>query len=343
MIPLKLKIEPSVNQSLLRAGDTITNITNGRKGFVIKEVHAGYVIVDMNLEMSAKDHVVCLSRVLPDHEVTVYVDKPPEIVTIKQPIKLDSTDLSVYDHAPCNVPVWANIFRKPSAVFDRAHWAESEEADKYIYIPNCTRFRGQDAEDSTSNSIYTEVMLNSYKLMCRQAEINPVVRLMSGQELPALSITPAQALQPNKVSEMVSGLAGSFLVDFDDSKYGKLFLQTIAALDQDYYHTETARMNVLSKSEFILSGKFSHTYNQRFVKQFLALVNNYYAPELAEAFGETVTEAATSLVGILRTMVIEGKVLEDSLESFKERAWSASLGQHIELLTELYNKAGDRG
>lgn len=291
----------------------------------------------MSEHLTIAQHREALEQNLPG--VSVELVEPATKKTAQlQTLNLDSVDL--VNFKPKNVPVWGNIFRKPPPVFDRGRWGTSEVSDEYIYIPNCSKYGGEEAEDFNSNAMYTQVMLSAYKLMCLKEDINPLVLLRDGSEYHVEELLTRHGVRNSAPGERAAGLANSCLVDFDDSKYGKVFLEAVAAVPAVEISREPARRTVLSKCEYILAGKRSHTYNQRFVKTYLELLADEHKNEFNEMFKERSGEAQANIVGIFRAMVMDGFVLDEGSEIFEARLWAASMGDSTDFLLRVYREAG---
>lgn len=317
----------------LKAGDTINYV--GEVMDVIS-VTEGVVSIAMSSNLSIIDHRLALSMACPHETFTLLEEQSQrETKAHLQNLNLDAVDLVNFKSK--STPVWNSLFVKPPPVFDRRHWASTEESDSYIYIPNCTKYAGEETEDFNSNAMYTQIILNSYKLMCEEEGINPMVRLASGAELPVLSVETRHGVRNDMPGERAAGLANSTLVDFDDSKYGTKYLECVVNLGSRFVAKEPARRTVLAKCEYILAGKMSHTYNQRFVKYFLDSLNEIYAIEFEGMFKNNSIEAQASIVGILRAMVMDGFVLEESVAVFEAKLWAMNLGHASEFLLRVYN------
>lgn len=294
------------------------------------------VAVTMSENLTIGQHKAALEQSLPGAGVQLLEAAPKKKVQLQE-LNLDSVDLVNFKAK--GVPVWASVFKKAAPVFDRGNWGLSEESDEYIYIPNCTKYGGEEAEDFNSNAMYTQVMLTAYKLMCEKRKIDPLVRLLSGVELNVSQLETRHGVRNSHPGERAAGLANSYLVDFDDSKYGKDFLEAVAAIPAHRISREPARRTVLSKSEYILAGKMSHTYNQRFVKTFLELLSTEHAAEFNNMFKDKAGEAQANVVGIFRAMVMDGFVLDEGKDTFEARLWAASMGDSAPFFMGVYSEA----
>ncbi len=317
----------------IRGGDTITYVGEPLE---IISVEGGVVAIGMSPNLSIVDHKLALSMAC-CHETFTLLEEQSQKETKAhlQNLNLDAVDLVNFKSK--TTPVWNSLFVKPPPVFDRRHWAGTEESDSYIYIPNCTKYAGEETEDFNSNAMYTQIILNSYKLMCEEEKINPTVRLVSGVELPVTSVETRHGVRNDMPGERAAGLANSTLVDFDDSKYGTKYLECVVKLGSKFVAKEPARRTVLAKCEYIFAGKMSHTYNQRFVKTFLDSLNEIHAIEFENLFKSNSVEAQASIVGILRAMVMDGFVLEESVAVFEAKLWAMNLGHASEFLLRVYD------
>jgi len=331
MMVLDFKAVPADNlHQMALGGITYAGIT-----LKVSSVVGDVISLEMNEELSIADHKLALSMAAPTEVFTLIPvqgrSKPkPKL----RELNLDAVDLVNFESK--RVPVWDNLFKKPAPVFDRGHWAATEESDSYIYIPNCTKYSGEETEDFNSNAMYTQIMLNAYKLLGKEVGINPVVRLCSGVEMLLKDVEPRHSVRNDTAGERAAGLANSTLVDFDDSKYGTAFLDCVVRLDSRHVAKEPARRTVLAKCEYIFAGKMSHTYNQRFVASLLEAISGGYESQFSEKFGSNAPEVQACLVGILRAMVMDGFVLEESISVFESKLWAANLGDSAEFLMEIY-------
>jgi len=333
LIPIKLRItkKPEDLQELVSA------ITVGGQPLKVLSVLEEQVTIAITLSTPPVLVIDEIKKALSNSDVSVW-EEPPLKVTVAEiaSMKLDPVDVvNVVTRA---MSVWDVIFKKPPPVFDRNHWAELEVSDKFIYIPNCTRFKGPSAEDYNSNAMYTQIMLAAYQNVCRARGVNPLVRLQNGRELPMLTLQAFHGSQTHLEGERAAGLANSVLVDFCDEDMGSDFIAAVSLLEEDDFQSEPARQTVLAKSELILAGKSSHMYNQRFIKEFYQLVSVNYAQDLGEIFGANEVQAQSATLNIFRGMVIDGFVLEDSLEEFKARLWASGLGQYEGFLGNIYSE-----
>lgn len=239
--------------------------------------------------------------------------------------------------------VWDTLFKKPPPVFDRQHWAELDVSDKFIYVPNCTRYEGAGAEDYASNSMYTLVMLNAYQAVCKAHGINPLVHFVTGAEVPVLILDSFHAVQTHIEGERASGFVDSVLVDFNDAWLAEDFIKQVSLLTSEQCQSEPARQTVLAKAELILAGKSSHVYNQRFVKDVISLLTVNYANEMTLLFKANGPQARTTLINLFRGMIIDGFVLESSIEEFKQRLWTAGLGEYQDFICKVYEEVTPDG
>ena len=134
-------------------------------------------------------------------------------------------------------------------------------------------------------------------------------------------IYPRHGSQYRVVGERAARLANSTLMDFDDSGYAASFCASILALPPDQYESDAVRCRVLAKVEHILYGRSSRVYNQRFISKMLA---------------HRLPGGPEPVIAVLKSMVSEGLVLEDSIGVFEKKMYlSDSYGQLPDLL-EIY-------
>lgn len=336
-VPLKIGVEKPLQTHTLP-----TKIPLAGTSFDVLQEEDSFIIIDLNLSFSLDRHIEALNKEASHSKFFVW-QEPKKVTTVPVMAALDlkTEDMPSLCEFSLTIPVWASIFKKPPPVFDMNKWAESQQFDNFVYVPNCTKHSSAQAEDCTSNSNYTQVMLNAYQSMCETNGINPVVCLPNDRTKRVLSLSTFDAVQPGVEGQRVAGLAGSSLLDFDDSKYARDYLTAITALAPEKYSREPARRTVLAKSEFILAGRFSHTYNQRFVKGFLEALSRVFHEEFSCAFKDKETEVQTTLVGIMRNMVMSGLVLVDEYEDFERRLWALNLGGSSELIMKIYRSVGE--
>jgi hypothetical protein len=96
------------------------------------------------------------------------------------------------------------------------------------------------------------------------------------------------------------------------------------ALRPYQYESESVLRTVLAKAEYILMGKTSHTYNQKFMKRFM------------ERFEDADQSNADRVLHILSGMITEGLILEDSREQFKARIIRGRLDADLDALMYIF-------
>jgi len=332
-IPIKLQVTPAATG----LQDAITEAMEG-KPLNVLSVDGDAVVIGIDTHTTPVMALNYLAEKLPGCDIRFYPDRVSAQHTSE--VHLDPTiDLvDIVNIKPKASRVWSAIFKKPPPVFDRQHWADSGVSDKFIYIPNCTRFEGPSAEDYNSNSMYTQIMLEAYQDVCRKRKVNPLVRLESGAEVPVLNLRPFQASQTHKPGERASGFANSTLVDFDDGAFAKDFITAVSLLRPDQFTTEPAKQTVLAKSELILAGKASHIYNQRFMKDYFSILTVNYAEDVKEEFKTNATQAQSTILNIFRGMVSDGVVLEAGIEEFKSRLWLSGMGEYVDFVCKIYQE-----
>lgn len=329
-IPLKLQVTP--------ADENIKGAVEQLKPLVVLSVEGDALTVGIDAHTTPHMALDILVEGLPGYTIRFYPDKQAISQAADMHINPTIDTVDVVNINPEASEVWNAVFKKPPPVFDRQHWAESAVSDKFIYIPNCTRFEGQSAEDYNSNSMYTQIMLEAYQDVCRARQVNPLVRLHTGTEIPVLSLKPFQASQTHIPQERASGFANSTLVDFDDGSFAKDFITAVSLLRPEQFTTEPAKQTVLAKSELILAGKASHMYNQRFMQNFFTLMTVNYAEDLDEVFKTNATQAQTTILNIFRGMVSDGTVLENGIEEFKVRLWHNGMGEYEDFVCKIYQE-----
>lgn len=234
---------------------------------------------------------------------------------------------------PLNKPIWQSVFRKPSPVIDLQHWLATGEADEYVYVPNDASKSIVEAEDTVSNSMYTEVLVNAYKKMAKRLGINPLVKMLDGITVPLMNLTPMWGTQPHPVGERSARLANSTLVDFDDSAYASDYITAICDLECHEFEKEPIRKRVLAKVEHILMGRTSHTYNQRFVHN---LYEKLMHQSVDSAWAQNRIGVTNTVLGILKQMLLEGVVMEDSMDMFITRLNNFGYAKYQEDFEKLF-------
>jgi hypothetical protein len=293
--------------------------------------------------------VVSIQQLVARYIEQLSVDNPDILFSLSEadsvtlggpgPVDVADIDVDVKKLAILGKPIWNSLFKKPVPVMDRSKWAESQDSDEYVYLPNCTRYRGNDAEDFNSNTLYTEVLLEAYKAMCESCGINPVVRTKKGMEIPVLDVETYRSLQTTCIGERASGLVGSTLIDFDDSKYAKKFITCIQDLDPDLVTNQPAKQTVLAKVEHILAGKSSHIFNQRLMQNVFSLMSVLYFEDIQELYKDRSGDVVCRVADILKCMVDSGFVLQKSHIEFQTRLQSGGLSHGAELLLKIFNEA----
>jgi hypothetical protein len=287
------------------------------KGLVIKvigrtETGLG---VSMNPDLSYTDHVAAVASFIEGGS------KATKEIRIEMP--LDPIDLDSMEEA--GVPVWDSIFRKPEPVTDLTYWSNTPFVDQFIYLPNSIRKQGVDSEEYIANAQYTEVLANAYSTMCWNVGIQPVALLADGQtQVRCWMVQAHDGSQLSTEGSRSARLANSRLWDFDDSRYAKDFLKAIMSLKPHQYESDSILRTVLAKAEYILMGRTSHTYNQKFLKRFL------------EKFDTADTSSMDIVLHMLSSMIAEGKVLEDSAEEFRVRIIRARMDSQLDTLMDIF-------
>jgi len=332
-IPIKLQVTPSSNNL-----QTVLIKKLDEKLLTVLSVEGDAVILGIDVDTPPVTALEVVAESLPQCNVRFYPDKASALQATE--IHLDPTidSVDIVNIKPEAAHVWSAIFKKPPPVFDRQHWADSPVSDKFIYIPNCTRFEGPSAEDYNSNAMYTQIMLEAYQDVCRKRKVNPLVRLAAGAEVLVLNLKPFQASQTHIPGERASGFANSTLVDFDDGIFAKDFITAVSLLKPEQYTTEPAKQTVLSKAELILAGKASHMYNQRFMKDYFSLMTVNFAEDLEEEFKGNSTQAQATILNIFRGMVADGIVLESGIEEFQARLWQSGMGDYADFVCKIYQE-----
>lgn len=257
---------------------------------------------------------------------------------VEPQVELNPSDPQLEGLKPTGKLIWDSVFTKPAPVANLSQWANLDIADSYVYLPNdLSKPLGQQ-EEATSNSMYTEVLVNAYVRLCRQEGIKPKVQLSCGLVLPVDTLSPFQGTQHNVPGETASRLANSSLVNFDDRNYAVEFIACICDLDSWEYESEAVRRRVLSKVEHILMGRTSHTSNQRVIH---ALYNRFiYELEENDPWAADRVGIARCVMGVLKQMVTDGYVLADSTDIFIHKMTALGFGLFSQALTEVYNQYG---
>lgn len=331
--PVKLQVTPVAEDLKQLLEDSVTG-----KPIVIVSIKGDLVTVGIDMDTTPVMALHVIAEALPGSDVRFYPDKPSPLLATEVRLGTTIDTVDVVNIKPKAPHVWNAIFKKPPPVFDRQHWADLDISDKFIYIPNCTRFQGESSEDYNSNTMYTQVMLEAYQDVCRARKVNPLVRLQKGAERPVLSLKPFQASQTHLPGERASGFANSVLVDFDDGYLAKDFITAVSLLGPEKYTTESSKQTVLAKSELILAGKASHMYNQRFMKNYFMLMTVNYAEDAEQVFKGNSAQAQATLLNIFRGMVSDSAVLESGMEDFKSRLWHSGMGEYQDFVCKIYKE-----
>lgn len=281
----------------------------------------------------------------PNEQITEEIDRLiaeqdlefQELQKITEPqIELNLTDPSLDSMVPTGLKVWDSCFVKLPPVVDLEQWMATKEADGCVYLPNDSSKYGDDAEQTLSNSLYTEVMVEAYILMCQRLTIKPRIQLASGAVIPFNELCPMAGTQHTVPGERSARIANSKVLDFDDSGYAKEFIQAICDLKPWQYDKEPVRRRVLAKVEYILMGRTSHTYNQRFIH---ALYNSFVNDTSEVPWAKHRVAVASCVMAILKQMVVEGLVLEDNKELFLVRIRKMGFGAYSEPIGIIYDNA----
>lgn len=265
------------------------------------------ITIELNEDLTIRDHLEAIRSTL---SVEVSKEKP----VIVQPVVefvMDSDDLNL--RKTLDKPVWQSVFKKPEPVMDLAEWSQSATSDNFVYLPNTMRSDDSQYEEAMHNGYVTEVLVNAYKRMCYDKNINPTILLQNGTRIQARHLQPSHGLQA-MVGNRAGRLANSKLDDFDDSEYAGAFIHELIHLAPHLYESKPVHRRVLAKVEHILLGKSSHIYNQKFIGKFF---------ERAEI---TQNDQAEKLLSVLKAMVIEGLVLEDSETQFHVKMRDCGMG-----------------
>ena len=243
-------------------------------------------------------------------------------------VTVNTAEEDLYTMLPLGKLVWNSVFRKPPPVGDIKAWATSAESDEYVYVPNNLAKEGDEAEAFMANAHCTEILTEAYRTMCASQGISPRVATQDGTVFLCDSVKGHYGAQYKVVGEKASRLANSTLIDFDDSAYAVEFIRQIMSLRKDQYESEAVLRRVLAKVEHILMGRSSHTYNQRFIQKFLDLLD--------QQEDECDGVSRDKILSIFQTMLLNGVVLEDSIEDFTARAVRAGLRDKLPLLKETF-------
>jgi hypothetical protein len=288
----------------------------------VVSVTGGGLNVNMNPNLAWVDHEEAVREAIRGHPPAHRLSFVPETA-----IAVEDLDAM----QPAEVPVWDSLFRKPAPVVDLFGWVESPLADQFIYLPNQIRKQGADAEEYITNAQYTEVLTNAYRVMCLSLGIHPEALLEDGQtRIACWTVQPHEGAQLSYEGARSARLANSRLYDYDDSAYAKDFLRALIGLSRDQYESESIHRTVLAKAEYILMGKTSHTYNQKFMRRFVTLF---------EALDGTISDR---VLNILSGMLADGLVLEDSVEEFKARVIRGRLDGDLDQLLKIYGECHEQ-
>ena len=285
--------------------------------FRISHYSEGKLTIELSEELTIRDHLDAIRGTL---GVEVSKEKP----AILQPVVefvLDSYDLPL--RPGLEKPVWQSVFRKPEPVLDMSEWCHSAASDNYVYLPNTLRSDDTQYEEAMHNGYVTEILINTYKRMCVTKKIHPTVLLTNGLRVEARSLMPSHGYQA-VIGNKAGRLANSVLDDFDDSEYVHDFILELINLPFYMYESKPAHRKVLAKVEHILLGKSSHIYNQKFIAKFF---------EKAEI---TQVDQAEKLLSVLKSMVIDGLVLEDSDTQFHVKMRDCGMGDDALKFLRIY-------
>lgn len=275
--------------------------------FRITSQGEGKLTVELNEDLTIRDHLEALRSAL---GVDVSKEKPPTLQPIVEFV-MGSDDLNL--RQVLDKPVWQSIFKKPDPVLDLSEWCQSQVSDNYVYLPNVLRGDQVPYEEAMHNGYVTEVLVNTYKRLCEAKDISPTILLTNGTRIPARSVMTSHGMQATP-GNRAGRLANSVLDDFDDSEYARDFIQELIHLPAYLYESRPIHRKVLAKVEHILLGKSSHIYNQRFIAKFF------------ERADITQTDQAEKLLSVLKAMVIEGLVLEESENQFHVKMRDCGMG-----------------
>lgn len=251
-------------------------------------------------------------------------------------VEINVSDPFLDAMVPVGKKIWDSIFVKPMPVVNVNNWLQGIESDDYVYVPNDSSKRPEEQEESLSNAMYTEIMVNAYRLLCERKNINPKIRLQNGIVMQAKSIRPVHGTQHTILGEKSSRLANSKLEDFNDSAFAKDYIECICDLEESQFEKESIRRRVLSKVEYILMGRTSHTYNQRFIH----LLYDKFVNQVGEddPWVNHRVPLTHCILGTLKQMVVEGLVLEDNMELFLLRLKGAGFGDFQEGVSRVFNQ-----
>lgn len=260
---------------------------------------------------------------------------------IAEPVlELNPSDPYLEAMVPIGKKIWDSIFVKPTPVVDLQQWLHTSESDEYVYLPNDASKMSWESEQFTSNAMYTEVMVNAYNLLCQRKDIRPKARLVNGLTVSLRGLTPIQGSQHTVPGENASRLANSKLIDFDDSGFATDFLECICDLRTDQYESEPIRRRVLAKVEHILMGRTSHTYNQRFIHALYNRFVNELMPD--DPWADHRVPLTNCILSVVKQMVMDGLVLEDSKEIFLHKLQAMGFGEFSGALSKVFDQCGGR-
>jgi hypothetical protein len=258
-----------------------------------------------------------------------------EIDVLEPKISINIHDPAIDKMIPSGKLIWNSIFAKRKPVVNLNLWVNTEEANDFVYLPNDISKQGDAVEESISNALYTEVMVNAYRNLCRSKNIDPYVRLVDGSLLQCRIMLPMDGSQHTVPTETAARLANSTLVNFDDSAFAKDFISCVCDLTPAEFEKEPVRRRVLAKVEHILMGRSSHTYNQRFIH---AIYEEFTNVDETTPWWQYRADIAKGVMGILTQMVVESLVLEDNKEIFIARICSLGFAEFAEPIGVAFDK-----
>jgi hypothetical protein len=329
------------------------------KSFKVIDFSANFITVELNKKMSLEDHETAISLCLgvklsskkatpakprvavPEEQIEAEVHRLlvcQSYELLEPNVSINPNDPATDNMVPVGKKIWDSVFVKRPPVLGVSSWSLTKAADSFVYIPNDGAKSGADAEDHRSNALYTEVLVNAYVRMCRMLCINPSIRLTNGKVLYASKLKPYDGSQHTVPGEVSARLANSTLINFDDSTYARDYIECICALEPGDYESSSVRNKVLSKVEYILMGRTSHTYNQRFVHK----LYTFFVESTGDVPWQSCKEMlASSVLSILSQMVMEGLVLQDNKQIFIGRLIALGFSDYVKEISDLFDEAGN--
>ena len=238
-------------------------------------------------------------------------------------------------HKP--VKIWDTIFRKPEPVNSLALWQQSLEAERYVYLPNDLQKPLESQEHCLSNAMYTQVMLNAYKRLCRKTGVWPSIKLKNGATEQVRDLLPIHGTQPEVQGERSARLADSKLIGYDDTPLAHQFIDCVAELGSDEYERESVRIRVMSKIELMLLGQTRQTPNQTVIRNIYHALIDHASDK--DPWATRRPQFVSAVLAILRQMVLEDKILADNRELFIIKLSSLGYSAYVDRMASIFDES----